>query len=158
MPLATTDLWRMSALELAAAIRSRQTSSQEVIESHLRRIEMVNPSINAVTVVLGKQALQAAKTADRIVASRGELPPLHGVPFTVKENIDLVGTPTSGAQGASGRVSAVGQSHRRADAGCWGNPDRPHQVIGPRTCEDLCLDAAAALEDRVGVITPIDPR
>jgi amidase len=32
------------------------------------------------------------------------------------------------------------------------------QVIGPRYREDVCLDAAAALEDRVGVITPIDPR
>lgn len=32
------------------------------------------------------------------------------------------------------------------------------QVIGPRYREDLCLDAAATLEDRVGIITPIDPR
>ena len=32
------------------------------------------------------------------------------------------------------------------------------QVIGPRYREDLCLDAAAAIEDRVGIITPIDPR
>jgi amidase len=32
------------------------------------------------------------------------------------------------------------------------------QVIGPRYREDLCLDAAAAMEDRVGTITPIDPR
>jgi amidase len=31
------------------------------------------------------------------------------------------------------------------------------QVIGPRYREDLCLDAAAAMEDRVGIITPIDP-
>jgi amidase len=32
------------------------------------------------------------------------------------------------------------------------------QVIGPRYREDLCLDAAAALEDRLGIITPIDPK
>jgi amidase len=32
------------------------------------------------------------------------------------------------------------------------------QVIGPRYREDLCLDAAAMIEDRVGTITPIDPR
>jgi Asp-tRNA(Asn)/Glu-tRNA(Gln) amidotransferase A subunit family amidase len=81
----TTDLWRMSALDLAAAIRSRRTSSQEVIESHLRRIEAVNPSINAVTVVLGEQALEAAKAADRVVAVGAELPPFHGVPFTVRK-------------------------------------------------------------------------
>jgi hypothetical protein len=49
-----TELWRLSATDLVEAIRSRQTSSQEVIEAHLRRIEAVNPSINAVTVVLGE--------------------------------------------------------------------------------------------------------
>ena len=64
----TTELWRMSALELAEAIRSRHISSQEVIEAHLRRIEAVNPSVNAVTVVLAEQALDAAKVADRAVA------------------------------------------------------------------------------------------
>jgi amidase len=92
---AATDLWRMSATELAEAIRSGQASSQEVIEAHLRRIEAVNPAINAVTVVLGERALEAAKAADRAVAAGGDLPPFHGVPFTVKENIDLVGTPTT---------------------------------------------------------------
>jgi amidase len=91
----TTDLWRMSATELAEVIRSGQASSQEVIEAHLRRIEAVNPSINAVVVVLGEQALEAAKVADRAVAAGTDLPPFHGVPFTVKENIDLVGTPTT---------------------------------------------------------------
>ncbi len=94
----TGDLWRMSATELAGAIRSRQVSSQEVIEAHLRRIDAVNPSVNAVTVVLGEQALEAAKAADRAVAGGEDLPRLHGVPFTVKENIDLLGTPTT--QGA----------------------------------------------------------
>jgi amidase len=90
-----TDLWRMSATELAEVIRSKQASSQEVIEAHLRRIEAVNPAINAVTVVLGEQAVEAAKVADRAVAGRRDLPPLHGVPFTIKENIDLAGTPTT---------------------------------------------------------------
>lgn len=48
----TTDLWHISATDLAEAIKSRQASSQEVIEVHLRRIEEVNLSINAVTVAL----------------------------------------------------------------------------------------------------------
>ena len=95
MSVTTTDLWRMSALDLAEAIRSRQISSQEVIEAHLRRIEAVNPSVNAVTVVLGEQAVEAAKAADRAVVGEGDLPPFHGVPFTVKGNIDVAGTPTT---------------------------------------------------------------
>jgi amidase len=44
------ELWRMSATKLAALIRDRQVSVREVIETHLRRIEAVNPLINAVTV------------------------------------------------------------------------------------------------------------
>lgn len=90
-----TELWRMSATEMAEAIRSNQVSSREVIEAHLRRIEEVNPSINAVTVLLAERALEAADAADGITAEGGQLPPFHGVPVTVKENIDLVGTPTT---------------------------------------------------------------
>jgi amidase len=96
MSVATiTELWRMSATELADAISSNQVSSREVVEAHLRRIDEVNPSINAITVLLAEQALDAAKAADRITTKRGELPRFHGVSVTIKENIDLVGTPTT---------------------------------------------------------------
>ena len=44
----------MSATDLAEAIRSRQVFIQDVIEAHLRRIEAVNPAVNAVTVVPGR--------------------------------------------------------------------------------------------------------
>ena len=65
-----TELWRMSATELAEAIRSGQASSREVVEAHLRRIEQVNPAVNAIPVVLGEQALEAAREADRAAAGR----------------------------------------------------------------------------------------
>ncbi len=55
----------------------------------------MNPSINALTVVLGDEALREAKEADDAVCRDDDLAPLHGVPFTVRENIDLVGTPTT---------------------------------------------------------------
>ncbi|MGZ4726296.1 MAG: amidase [Acidimicrobiales bacterium] len=73
-------------------------------------MDAVNPVINAVTVVLREDALRAAELADAAVARGANLPPLHGVPFTAKENIDLVGTPTS--QGA--RASA--DAHPTRDA------------------------------------------
>jgi amidase len=110
MSVTTTELWRMSATDLAAAIRSRQTSSQEVIQAHLQRIEEVNPAINAVTVVLAEQAVEAAKAADRAIIRGGDLPPFHGVPFTVKENIDLVGTPTTAG------LRALADAYPRLDA------------------------------------------
>ncbi len=95
MRVTHTDLCQLSATDLAAAIRSGEASSREVIEAHLRRIEAVNPAINAVTAVLAEQALAAATSADQALAAGDDLPPLHGVPFTVKENIDLAGTPTT---------------------------------------------------------------
>jgi amidase len=90
-----TELWRMSATELAEAITKKQASSQEIVEAHLWRIEAVNPVINAVVIVLADQAREAARAADRAVARGGVLPRFHGVPFTVKENIDVAGTPTT---------------------------------------------------------------
>jgi amidase len=90
-----TELWRMSAMELAEAIRTRRVSSVEVVEAHLRRIEAVNPSVNAVVIVLGEQALEAATAAYRAVAAGADLPAFHGVPFTIKDNIDIAGTPTT---------------------------------------------------------------
>ena len=106
----TTELWRMSATELAGAIRSRQTSSLEVVEAHLRRIEEVNRAVNAVPVVLAEQALEAAKAADRAIAASGDRPPFHGVPFIIKSNIDVLGTPTT--QG----VKALANAYPTMDA------------------------------------------
>lgn len=99
------ELWQRSALELAAMIRGREVSSREVIQAHLDRIEVVNPHLNAVVRVLPDQALAAAEVADRAIADGLPAGPLHGVPFTVKENIDLAGTPTT--QGLPALAEAI---------------------------------------------------
>ncbi|MUH52826.1 MAG: indole acetimide hydrolase [Actinobacteria bacterium] len=88
-------MWRESALGLAALIRSGQVSSREVVDAHLARIEAVNPHLNAVVRVLTDQARAEADAADRAQRDGATLGPLHGVPFTVKENIDLAGTATT---------------------------------------------------------------
>jgi amidase len=85
------ELCERSASELAAMIAGREISSREVIEAHLARIDTINPNVNAITVVLAEQARAAADAADRSQPSGV----LHGVPITVKENIDLFGTPTT---------------------------------------------------------------
>jgi amidase len=87
-----TELWRLSACALAGAIRDRKVTSREVLEAHLERIAATNPALNAVCVVLADSSIAAAEEADRALATGKPLGPLHGVPFTVKENIDLVGT------------------------------------------------------------------
>ena len=91
------ELWGRSAVELAAMIRGREVSSREVVQAHLDRIEEVNPQVNAIVRLLPEQALAAADAADQMVADGAGLGPLHGVPCTVKENIDLAGTPTTQA-------------------------------------------------------------
>ncbi len=90
-----TELWRMGASDLAQAIREKKVSSREVIEAHLARIDAVNPAVNAVTVVLAESARAAADAADNALAAGKPLGPLHGVPVTVKENIDVVGSATT---------------------------------------------------------------
>jgi amidase len=89
------ELWRWDARRLATAIRDREVSSREVVEAHLARIDDVNPKVNAVVRSLADEARAAADAADAAVAAGGPLGPLHGVPITVKENIDLAGTPTT---------------------------------------------------------------
>jgi hypothetical protein len=90
-----TEIWRMGAGQLAEAIRARQISSREVVEAHLERIAAVNPAVNAVTLVLAEEARAAADAADAAVRAGASLGPLHGVPVTVKENIDLAGSATT---------------------------------------------------------------
>src|SRR4051812_34177129 len=89
--VAAMEICELSATRLAAAIRSRELSSREVVEAHLDRIEAVNPRYHALRVVLAEQALAQADEADRTPA-RG---PLHGVPIAVKENIDVAGLATT---------------------------------------------------------------
>ena len=77
----------------------------EVVDAHLARIDAVNSKVNAVVRVLADEARSAAVEADRKVASRERIGPLHGVPVTVKENIDMAGLPTTwGVPALSGAV------------------------------------------------------
>jgi amidase len=92
-----SELWQQSAIELAHTIASGAASSREVVDAHLARIEAVNPNLNAVVRVLADEARAAAAEADRQRSTGDKLGPLHGVPFTVKENIDVAGTPTTNA-------------------------------------------------------------
>jgi amidase len=90
-----SEIWQLSATELAQRIARRQLSSAEVVDAHLARIDAVNPALNAVVRVLADEARAAAALADKRLADGETVGPLHGVPFTVKENIDMAGLPTT---------------------------------------------------------------
>ncbi len=90
-----SEIWQLPATELAQRIERRQLSSAEVVDAHLARIDAVNPALNAVVKILADEARAAAAVADRRLAAGEAVGPLHGVPFTVKENIDMAGLPTT---------------------------------------------------------------
>lgn len=95
-----------SATALAAALRTGEFSAREVVEVHIEHMERVNPDLNAVVMTRYQEARAEADRADaRLAEARAagrldNLPPLLGVPCTIKENFELEGTPQ-----ASGLVS-----------------------------------------------------
>ena len=84
-----------SATELAAMIRKREIGAEELLDLYFARIDDHNPALNAVIWEDREGARETARTADSLTASGGDLPPLHGVPMTIKESYDLAGSPTT---------------------------------------------------------------
>jgi amidase len=93
------DLAYTPALEQARLIREKKVSPVEVIDAYLRRIEDLNPTINAYITVAAEHARRGAKAAEAAVRG-GDLPPLHGVPVSVKDLIDTAGIRTTYATAA----------------------------------------------------------
>ena len=90
-----TDLWRLSAADLAALVRRRDVSAREAAQAALDRLDAVNPAINAVVDHRPDEVLAEADALDARLG-RGEDPgPLAGVPVTVKINIDQRGFATT---------------------------------------------------------------
>lgn len=84
----------MDACGIASGIRQREFSAREVVSACLERVDVINPRINALTEVRPEAALAAADAADRAVAKGEPLELLHGVPVTIKGNVDLAGWAT----------------------------------------------------------------
>lgn len=90
-----TELWRLSATELAGLIRRREVSACEAATAALARLDAVNPLINAVVAHRPEWVLEQAARIDAMLA-RGEDPgPLAGVPITTKINVDQAGFATT---------------------------------------------------------------
>jgi amidase len=87
-----TELWQMSAGELARLIRERQASSREVVDAHLDRIDAVNGRVNAIVEVLAEPACEA-DAADR--GRGGEAWRAQRGARDDQQNIDVRGTATT---------------------------------------------------------------
>ena len=84
-----------SALEAAAAIRARQISSVELTQHTLRRIDAIQPKLNAYVYQFREEALEHARQADAAVARNSASGVFHGVPFNAKESFGVQGQPAT---------------------------------------------------------------
>jgi amidase len=108
--MASSEIWQWSAVATAEAIRSGQVSSEEIMQAHVARLHAANPALNAVVIDLSAEALEAARAADRAQASGAELGTLHGVPVTVKINVDVEGQANSNGVAGLAHVIAPGDA------------------------------------------------
>ena len=91
-----TEICLSSATELAAMIRDKKVSAQEVMQAHLRQIERVNPKVNAIVTLVEHDTLMAeARAADDVLARGDSIRPLHGLPVAVKDLTETKGIRTT---------------------------------------------------------------
>ncbi|MDX6303770.1 MAG: amidase [Blastocatellia bacterium] len=114
-------------------IRSRAVSPVEVVEAHLRRVNDINPLLNAI-VTLAPDILDQARIAEAHLTSGKEIGPLHGVPITVKDTIDTQGLRTTSgsvlrANHVPDRDATVVARLRAAGAIILGKTNTPEMAI-----------------------------
>jgi len=85
MPATTQDTLRTSLEAAAEAIRTRQTSPVSLVESSLKRIDAVEPRLNAFITVTAELAREQARQAEREIEAGRYKGPLHGIPVAVKD-------------------------------------------------------------------------
>lgn len=93
--MSDSELWRLSATETAARTRSGDISAEAAVASSIGRMNAVNPGLNAVVEDLSQEALEQARELDKARAAGAAPGPLHGVPVTIKINVDQTGHATS---------------------------------------------------------------
>ena len=90
-----SDIWRLSATELAALIKRREISAREAAEAALGRLDAVNPALNAVVEHRPAAVRARADAVDAAISRGEEVGLLGGVPITVKVNVDQAGFATT---------------------------------------------------------------
>ena len=121
------ELWKLSAVELSAGIRRRDYSCADVAANVIERIRARNPDLNAITVDCTSDALADAERADDAVRRGDVLGELHGIPVTIKENVDQQGKATPNGIRAFANIIAP------ADAPVVANLRRAGAIIVGRT-------------------------
>jgi amidase len=90
-----SDLCFTSATQLGRLYRARKVSPLEVMQAVLRQIDSVNPAINAYVTTVPEVALREARAATAVLKRKATLPPLHGIPVSIKDLIPTKGVRTT---------------------------------------------------------------
>ncbi len=142
-----------SATDAARMLRGGELSSRELTELLLARIDAVDPALNAVVELRREAALGEAAAADQATARGGEVGPLHGVPITVKEALDVAGLHTTWGNPAFKDFVADADAtvvRRLAEAGAI--------VVGKTNVAAMLGDFAQTANELYGVTNnPWDP-
>ncbi len=91
--MSDADLLFMSAMEAAALIRRGKLSPVEYVDAILSGIERANPKLNAFSHVMSMHARRSAMAAEQAVRRGDDLGPLHGVPVSIKDLVEVDGVP-----------------------------------------------------------------
>lgn len=121
------DLWRLSATETAARTAAGEITAEAAVGASIDRMEAVNPRLNAVVESLADEARERAQALDKARAGGAPCGPLHGVPVTIKVNVDQVGHATTNG------VVALKDMIAPADAPVVENLQRAGAVVIGRT-------------------------
>jgi fatty acid amide hydrolase len=134
--------FEMSAVELSRALDRRELSSEEIVRALHDRRDAVDGKLGAFVVELRDRALTEARAADVARAAGEAKGPLHGVPVTIKENIDVEGTDatlgTSARRGRPAKQDAVVvRLLREAGAIVLGKTNVPQTLIAMETTNPI---------------------
>jgi amidase len=135
-------LWKLDAVDVAAGIRQKKFSCSDVMRSVVDRIRALNPELNAIVMDLTDRALAEAAAADRALASGAAPGPLHGVPVTIKVNVDQEGEATTNGLPAFAKLIAPADAPlvrnlRRAGAIIVGRTNTPEVSMRATTVNPL---------------------
>lgn len=132
----TRPLHAHSAVELERLLARGEVRSVEIVEALHARADEVEPKVGAFAHQLRKQALAEAKVADEARARGGSKGALHGLPITIKENVDVEGLPSTigmraRADRLAGEDSVVVRLLREAGAIVLGKTNVPQTLLAP---------------------------
>ena len=136
----------MTIEQFGRRLRARELTAVRVTEECFRRIEADNPSLNAFIRVMGDEALQQAREADQELAAGTDRGPLHGVPISIKDLLDIRGIPTTAAsrvrEGHVAERDAATIAHLRQAGAVFIGKTNLHEFAFGTTNEDSAFGPA----------------